>query len=76
MEKQEKQMKLFDIPEFIPKSRRPLYYLEIIEGSEEYVYWKRAWSEDQAKKFAAREHNNKKGFVAESYVKFGKVKKV
>jgi hypothetical protein len=77
MEKQEKQIRLFPVPEFIlKKSREPLYYLEIIEGPEIYVYWKRAWSKAQAKKHAAREHNKRKGFLPEIYVKFGKVKKV
>ena len=69
------QMILFSVPEFIPKkSRMPLYYIEIIEGPELYVYWKRAWSKAQAKKLAAREHNSKRGFIETAYVKFGEIK--
>lgn len=72
--KKQKQMKLFNVPE-IKSHRSPLYYAEIIEGPEVFVYWKRAWSEAQAKKLAAREHNKKRGFCDDTFVKFGKVKR-
>ncbi len=73
----EEQMRLFSVPKSIlTKSRMPLYCTEIIEGSEVYVYWKKAWSEAQAKKLSAKEHNSARGFIESAYVKFGKVKKM
>jgi len=73
------QVQLFNIPEkFNIKRRKPLFYLEIIEESsgEKFIFWKRACNLGQAKKLAAIEYNTNKGFIAEAFVKFGKVKEV
>ena len=72
-----KQMRLFNIPEK-HKKQRPLFRVEIIseKNCEIFTFWKRAFSEAQAKKLAAIEYNKSKGFIAESFVKFAKVKEM
>lgn len=75
----EKQMRLFDIPEKLNrKAKRPLWYVEIIEeGGGKYIIWlrRKIYSIAQAKKVAAILYNREKGFIEESFVKFGKVEK-
>ncbi|MDD5760676.1 MAG: hypothetical protein PHF45_01305 [Candidatus Pacebacteria bacterium] len=70
------QLKLFDIPQCKKKKKIPLYYIEIIEESDVWVIWQRAWSEAQAKKLAARKYNKARGFCEEKFVKFQRVETV
>jgi len=71
----EKQLRLSDVPEKINiKRRRPLFRVEIINGDGEiFVFWKRTWFKNQAKKLSATEYNAERGFIAEAFVEFGKV---
>jgi len=72
-----KQMQLFDLPEKINiKRRKPLFRVEILsENGEIFVFWERTWFENLARKYAATEYNESKGFIAEASVEFGKVLK-
>jgi len=69
-------MRLFNMPEKLYRKRGPLWYVEIIEpGGEKYIIWlrKNVNNPAQAKKVAAILYNRDKGFIEESFVKFGKV---
>lgn len=70
-----KQLRLFSIPCTRPH-KWPLYQAIIIDEGELYVYYKNAWTEAQAKKLAAKEHNKKRGFIESCYVEFGEVKRM
>ena len=76
----DKQLKLFDVPERLyRKARGSLWYVEIIEpDGEKYIIWlrKNVNNIPQAKKVAAILYNREKGFIEESFVKFGKVKEM
>ena len=70
------QMRLFDIPEKLYRKKSQLWYAEIIEpDGEKYIIWlrKNVHNIPQAKKVAAKMYNKDKGFIEESFVKFGKV---
>ena len=70
------QMRLFDIPEKLYRKKSQLWYAEIIEpDGEKYIIWlrKNVHNISQAKKVAAKMYNKDKGFIEESFVKFGKV---
>jgi hypothetical protein len=73
----EKQLRLFDMPKKLyGKAKVPLWYVEIIESDGgKYVIWlrKNVHNIPQAKKVAAKLYNRDKGFIEESFVKFGKV---